>query len=103
MFGAVLIAEGGVIRVGGRTVVMENAQREVAGYLAAYRIHAWNGCNYAWELTESLGIRDSGSAVRVGWCAATALRTWTAGQRRMVTASLMETCPDDHACHDCPS
>jgi hypothetical protein len=60
-FGAVLIAEDGVIRVGDRTVVMENAPREVAGYLAAHRIHAWNGHNYAWELTESPGIRDSGS------------------------------------------
>ena len=69
LFGAVLIAEDGVIRVGDRTVVMENAPREVAEYLAAHRIHAWNGDNYSWELTESPGIRDSGSAVRVGWCA----------------------------------
>jgi serine acetyltransferase len=53
LFGAVLIAEDGVIRVGDRTVVMENAPREVAEYLAARRIHAWNGHNYAWELTES--------------------------------------------------
>jgi hypothetical protein len=58
LFGAVLIAEDGVIRVGDRTVVMENAPREVAEYLAAHRIHAWNGHNYAWELTESPGIRD---------------------------------------------
>lgn len=107
LFGAVLIAEDGVIRVGDRTVVMENAPREVAEYLAAHRIHAWNGHNYAWELTESPGIRDSGSAVRVGWCATTTLRTWTVGRRRsrisMVTASLVETCPDDHACRRCPS
>ena len=34
LFGAVLIAEDGVIRVGDRTVVMENAPREVAEYLA---------------------------------------------------------------------
>jgi hypothetical protein len=60
LFGAVLIAEDGVIWVGDRTVVMENAPREVAEYLAAHRIHAWNGHNYAWELTESPGIRDSG-------------------------------------------
>jgi hypothetical protein len=66
LFGAVLTAEDGVIRVGDRTVVMENAPREVAEYLAARRINAWNGHNYAWELTESPGIRDSGSAVRVG-------------------------------------
>ena len=59
LFGAVLIAEDGVIWVGDRTVVMENAPREVAEYLAAHRIHAWNGHNYAWELTESPGIRDS--------------------------------------------
>jgi hypothetical protein len=107
LFGAVLIAEDGVIRVGDRTVVMENAPREVAEYLAAHRIHAWNGHNYARELTESPGIRDSGSAVRVGWCATTTLRTWTVCQRRsrisMVTASLVETCPDDHACRRCPS
>jgi selenocysteine lyase/cysteine desulfurase len=66
LFGAVLTAEDGVIRVGDGTVVMENAPREVAEYLAARRIYAWNGHNYAWELTESPGIRDSGSAVRVG-------------------------------------
>ena len=35
LFGAVLIADDGVIRVGDRTVVMENAPREVAEYLAA--------------------------------------------------------------------
>ena len=102
-----LIAGDGVIGVGDRTVVTESAPREVAGYLAAPGIHAWNGHNYAWELTESPGIRDSGSAVRVGWCATTTLRTWTVCQRRsrisMVTASLMETCPDDHACRHCPS
>ena len=38
LFGAVLIAEDGVIWVGDRTVVMENAPREVAEYLAAHRI-----------------------------------------------------------------
>jgi hypothetical protein len=58
LFGAVLVAEDGVIRAGDRTVVMENAPREVAGYLAARGIHAWNGDNYVWELTESPGIRD---------------------------------------------
>lgn len=45
LFGAVLMAEDGVIRVGDRTVVMENAPREVAEYLAARRIHAWSGHN----------------------------------------------------------
>jgi len=29
-------------------------------------VNVWNGHNYAWELTGVLGIRDSGSAVRVG-------------------------------------
>ena len=48
-----------MIRVGDRTVVMENGPREVAGYRAAHRIHGWNGHNYARELTESPGIRDS--------------------------------------------
>jgi len=61
LFGAVLIADDGVIRAGDRTVVLESAPREVAEYLAAHRIHAWNGHNYGWELTESPGIRDSGS------------------------------------------
>ncbi|HVQ17856.1 MAG TPA: cysteine desulfurase-like protein [Actinomycetes bacterium] len=28
-------------------------------------INAWHGHNYAWETTDALGIRDSGSAVRV--------------------------------------
>jgi carbonic anhydrase/acetyltransferase-like protein (isoleucine patch superfamily) len=36
LFGAVLIAEDDVIPVGDRTVVMENAPREVADYLGAY-------------------------------------------------------------------
>ncbi|MEU7836072.1 cysteine desulfurase-like protein [Nonomuraea sp. NPDC049129] len=40
--------------------------REVAEALAARRVNVWNGHNYAWELTGALGIRDSGSAVRVG-------------------------------------
>ncbi len=39
---------------------------QVARHLASRRINAWNGHNYAWELTGVLGIRDSGSAVRVG-------------------------------------
>jgi hypothetical protein len=61
LFDTVFIAEDGVIRVGDRAVVTENAPREVAEYRAAHRIHAWNGRNYAWELTESPGIRDSRS------------------------------------------
>jgi hypothetical protein len=64
--GAVLTAEDGETRVGDRTVVMGDAPREVAGYLAARRINAWSGHDYARELTESPGIRDSGSAVRAG-------------------------------------
>lgn len=39
---------------------------QVAEHLAAARVNVWNGHNYAWELTGALGIRDSGSAVRVG-------------------------------------
>ena len=39
---------------------------QVARHLASRRINAWNGHNYAWELTGVLGIRDAGSAVRVG-------------------------------------
>jgi hypothetical protein len=66
LFGAVLAAEDGEIRLGDRRVVMGNAPREVAEFLAARRINAWSGHNYAWELTGSPGIRDSGSAVRAG-------------------------------------
>jgi cysteine desulfurase family protein (TIGR01976 family) len=33
--------------------------------LAAANINAWQGHNYAWEVTRALGIRDAGSAVRV--------------------------------------
>jgi hypothetical protein len=66
LFRAVLAAEDGEIRVSDRTVVMGNAPREVAEFLAARRINAWSGHNYAWELTGSLEIRDSGSAVRAG-------------------------------------
>ena len=66
LFGAVLTSEAGVIGVGHRAEVMENAPREVAGYLAARRINVWSGHGYAWELTESPGIFDSGGAVRAG-------------------------------------
>jgi cysteine desulfurase family protein (TIGR01976 family) len=38
---------------------------QTATRLAASGINAWHGHNYAWELTRALGIRDSGSAVRV--------------------------------------
>lgn len=40
--------------------------RAVTTHLAERRINAWNGHNYAWEVTGALGIRDSGGAVRVG-------------------------------------
>jgi cysteine desulfurase family protein (TIGR01976 family) len=40
--------------------------RQVAARLAEYKINVWDGHNYAWELTAALGIRDAGSAVRVG-------------------------------------
>jgi hypothetical protein len=65
-FGAVLAAEDGEIRVGDRMVVMGNAPREVAEFLAVRRINAWSGRNYAREVTGSPGIRGSGSAVRAG-------------------------------------
>jgi cysteine desulfurase family protein (TIGR01976 family) len=38
----------------------------VAAHLAEHHVNAWNGHNYAWELTAALGIRDTGSAVRAG-------------------------------------
>lgn len=37
---------------------------ETAALLDANGINAWNGHNYAWEVTRALGIRDAGSAVR---------------------------------------
>jgi len=40
--------------------------RQVAEHLASRKINVWNGHNYAWELAGALGIRESGSAVRVG-------------------------------------
>ena len=40
--------------------------RAVAAHLAARKVNAWNGHNYAWELTGALGIRDAGGAVRAG-------------------------------------
>ena len=46
--------------------VAGRAPQQVAEHLAARKINVWHGHNYAWELTGALGIRDSGSAVRVG-------------------------------------
>lgn len=42
------------------------APDQVARQLADRKINVWSGHNYAWELTGVLGIRDTGSAVRVG-------------------------------------
>jgi len=42
------------------------APREVTEHLAAHKINAWDGHNYAWETTGALGLRDKGGAVRVG-------------------------------------
>ena len=39
---------------------------QVAVRLASRRVNVWDGDNYAWEVTDVLGIRDSGSAVRAG-------------------------------------
>jgi len=39
---------------------------EVAAHLAGRKVNVWHGHNYAWEVTGTLGIRDSGSAVRAG-------------------------------------
>ena len=38
---------------------------EVAAAMAAEDVNVWDGHNYAYELTAALGIRDTGSAVRV--------------------------------------
>jgi selenocysteine lyase/cysteine desulfurase len=34
--------------------------------MTARMINVWNGDNYAWELAEVFGLRDSGGAVRAG-------------------------------------
>jgi cysteine desulfurase family protein (TIGR01976 family) len=39
--------------------------RQVAAALAAAGVNVWDGHNYAYEITAALGIRDTGSAVRV--------------------------------------
>ena len=41
------------------------SSRQAAAALAARDVNVWDGHNYAWEVTGALGIRDSGSAVRV--------------------------------------
>jgi cysteine desulfurase family protein (TIGR01976 family) len=46
------------------TVAGESPEQTVTR-LAASHINAWHGHNYAWEVTRALGIRDTGSAVRV--------------------------------------
>ncbi|HEX5496537.1 MAG TPA: cysteine desulfurase-like protein [Mycobacteriales bacterium] len=46
--------------------VAGHTPRAVAEHLARAGVNVWNGHNYAWELTAALGIRDAGSAVRVG-------------------------------------
>ncbi|MFJ2215185.1 cysteine desulfurase-like protein [Streptomyces sp. NPDC101062] len=38
----------------------------VAEHLATRGVNVWNGHNYAWELTASLNLRDTGGAVRAG-------------------------------------
>jgi selenocysteine lyase/cysteine desulfurase len=47
------------LRVAGET------PQQTVERLNAADINAWHGHNYAWELTGALGIRDSGSAVRI--------------------------------------
>jgi cysteine desulfurase family protein (TIGR01976 family) len=46
--------------------VAGHTPREVAVHLSDRQVNVWNGHNYAWELTEALGIRGSGGAVRAG-------------------------------------
>lgn len=45
--------------------VAAETPEQTAQRLADADITAWHGHNYAWEVTGALGIRDSGSAVRV--------------------------------------
>ena len=46
--------------------VAGHTPRQVTEHLAAQRINAWDGHNYAWEATGALGLREGGGAVRVG-------------------------------------
>ena len=46
--------------------VAGHSPRSVAEHLAARGVNVWNGDNYAYELTEALGIRSTGCAVRAG-------------------------------------
>jgi cysteine desulfurase family protein (TIGR01976 family) len=46
--------------------VAGHTPREVAEHLAKQGVNVWSGDNYAYELTEALGIRASGGAVRAG-------------------------------------
>ncbi|WP_433499548.1 cysteine desulfurase-like protein [Sphaerimonospora sp. CA-214678] len=46
--------------------VAGHSPQRVAEHLAARKINVWDGHCYAWELTQALGIRDGGSAVRAG-------------------------------------
>jgi selenocysteine lyase/cysteine desulfurase len=45
--------------------VAGESPEQTAERLALADINAWHGHNYAYEVTRALGIRDSGSAVRV--------------------------------------
>ena len=45
--------------------VAGKSPEETSDALDAAGINVWAGHNYAWEVTAALGIRDSGSAVRV--------------------------------------
>ena len=45
--------------------VAGESPEQTAQRLAGADINAWNGHNYAYEVTRAMGIRDSGSAVRV--------------------------------------
>jgi cysteine desulfurase family protein (TIGR01976 family) len=46
--------------------VAGHTPRQVAEHLAGRKVNVWDGDNYAWELAGTLGLRDSGGAVRAG-------------------------------------
>ncbi len=46
--------------------VAGHTPQRVAEHLAGQGVNVWHGHNYAWELTEALGLRDTGGAVRAG-------------------------------------
>lgn len=59
--------DGGAVRTAtAYFTIAGHTPRQVTEHLAARKINAWDGHNYAWETTSALGLREKGGAVRVG-------------------------------------